>query len=162
MSEQYRGFYDITEDIIKRLKEAGCAVVTFGDTPDYMKSQKSPVTPGAHVSPVGFSTGDTVNTVNLQIWVYDLLTLFKLNQTQADKAEYGDQNIVDALDTTMAIIDKFMKPILSRTVQINSGGYYRLQSAPQWSAEYEEGNNRVSGWVGTINITMQNYTSACN
>ena len=49
MSDQYRGFYDITEDIIERLKVAGCSVVTFGDTPDYMRSQKNPVTPGAHI-----------------------------------------------------------------------------------------------------------------
>jgi len=160
MSDQYRGFYDITEDIIARLKGAGCKVVSFGDTPDYARN-KNTVTPGAHVSPVGFSNNDSVNTVQLEVFVYDLLTLQKLADTLNTAPQYGEFNVVDALDTCMSIIDRFVKQILSRTVQINSGGYYRVQGGPQWNAVYEDGNVRLSGWIGTLSITMQNYTSAC-
>ena len=160
MSEQYRGFYDITEDIIKRLKEAGCKVVSFGDTPDYARD-KNTVTPGAHVSPIGFSNSDTVNTVQIEIFCYDLVTLYKLGDQFGGQPQYGENNNVDALDTCMAIIDRFVKQIASRTVQINSGGYYKVDSGTQWNAVYEDGNTRVTGWIGTLNITMQNYTSAC-
>ena len=160
MSESYRGFYDITEDIIARLKDAGCSVVTFGDTPDYMANQKNPVTPGCHISPIGFSTGD-VNTVQLSLWVYDMTTMVKLDREQSANPIYGDKNTVDNLDTTMSIIDRFIRQIQARTVDMGNGGYYKLTTSPQWSAEYEEGNVRVSGWIGTLNINMQNYTSSC-
>jgi hypothetical protein len=160
MSESYRGFYDLTEDIIKRLKDAGCSVVTFGDTPDYIRSQKNVVTPGAHISPVGFSTND-INTVQLEVFVYDLTTLIKLDIEQSANPIYGENNTVDNLDTCMGIIDRFMRQIQKRTVQLDTGGYYRVQSSPQWSSVYETGNVRLSGWIGTINFSLQNYTSAC-
>ena len=160
MSEIYRGFYDLTENIIARLKTAGCAVVTFGDTPDYMRSQKSPVTPGAHIAPVGFSTNE-VNVVQLEIFVYDITTMIKLDQEQSADPIYGDQNTIDNLDTCMSVIDSFMRPIQDRTIDMGDGGYYKVAASPQWSAVQEEGNVRVSGWIGTINFTMQNYTTSC-
>lgn len=160
MSEKYRGFYDITEDIIRRLKSAGCKVVSFGDTPDYA-NEKNTVTPGAHVSPIGFSNNDTTNTVQLEIFCYDLVTLYKLADQLSQEPQYGENNNIDALDTCMSILDRFVKQILSRTIQLDTGGYYRVNGGPQWNAVYEEGNTRVTGWIGTLSITMQNYTSSC-
>ena len=160
MSEKYRGFYDLTEDLIARLKTAGCAVVTFGDVPDYMRSAKNPVTPGGHISPMGFSTGD-INLVQLEIFVYDLTTLVKLDVEQSANPIYGDNNTIDNLDTCMSVIDAFMRPIQDRTVQIEEGGYYRVQNSPQWNSVYENGDIRISGWIGTVTFSLHNYTSSC-
>lgn len=148
---RYQGFYEITEILIEKLKEAGCKEVTIGSTDGYSR-KKLNVTPQAHIAPVSVQISNNRNsgskTVSLscEVFIFEQITATKLPESGA---KYGHRNEIDALDTTLYICDKFLDS-LSPTIKTDSGGFLRISNGVTFNAALDQGIDEVTGMIGTI------------
>lgn len=160
----YKGFYDILEMLVLELKNKGCKVVTFGDSPEYDR-QKNTVTPAAHIAPMSFSVppfsqanGSLPSTRRFQfeIFIYGLLSHYKEGETGS---AYGYKNTVDVLDESIWIADRFTTGLSGRTKRLGEKGYVRFVGGVTFTPVLDEGDNGVAGVIGTLDIE---FTSAVN
>lgn len=155
------GFYEVMDDIIKRLKGAGCKVVTFGDEPDYARD-KNVVTPAAHISPTSFSvTNSRVSVLGFEIFIYGQIAFHNVKPNNEPK--FGEKNTVDILDESMAIGSRFVSPILERTLQVDgtNNGWIKLQGSIPFTPVYQDGNDSIAGVIGTALFTFTAFNSSC-
>lgn len=155
------GFYTVLTDVIERLKQAGCKVVNFGDSDSYARD-KNLVTPAASISPSSFNPlSGKISSIGLEIFIYGQLAFHKVNTDQDPK--YGEKNEVDVMSESMAIASKFISPMIDRTLEIDgdNGGYLKLQSSVQFTPVTAQGNDSVSGIIGTAVFEFTSFNSSC-
>jgi hypothetical protein len=157
---KYNGFYELISYLISEMISAGCNTVHFGDQSEYERN-KIKAWPMAHISPVSFSVTDGSNRViTLELFVFTKVTLFKLSDEQQQGSEYGQKNNIDALDTTMWVIEQALVKLRARNVLIGTA-YYNLEADPIFTAVTDEGTGDVTGWIGQLNIRMNGNQSKC-
>jgi len=155
---KYIGIYEVVDDLRRRLKLAGCKVVTFGDGQQY-DLEKFTEVPAAHLTPISIDLDGMIKTVTFDLFVYQLKEHYKAENDAVDG--YGMENTIDALDETALILDKFVPPIKERTIELGEGGYYRVRVSSNFSAALVEGNSNLTGWQGTLNLTIHGNVSRC-
>lgn len=152
---KYQGFYEITEYLISKLKDAGVLEVSIGSKSQYTDGKLN-VTPSAHIAPIGATmasnnnTGSATTSLQVEVFIFEQVTGHK--QLRSELGMYGVKNEVDALDSSMYILDKFIKSI-SRSFRTESGGYIRSANSNTFSAVLDQGADEVTGMLGTLSVT---------
>lgn len=155
------GFYTVLTEVIERLEKAGCKVVTFGD-PDAYSRDKNLVTPSASIAPSSFQPmSSKQSSIGLEIFIFGQIAFHKVRTDESPK--FGENNEVDVLAESMAIGSRFLAPFMDRTIQIGdtNGGYLKLQTSVNFIPVTAEGNDSVSGILGTATFEFTSFNSSC-
>jgi hypothetical protein len=159
---RYAGFYEVVKHLSDSLRQAGCLVVTFGDAESY-DQDKITVTPGAHITPVGLAPSNSriavgMTQLTFDVVVYGMNSHHKLSEAQGAGSDEGFTAMLDVLDTTMAIIDKFAAIITNTT---NEDDYSINGTVAGWSYAENIGNSQLIGWQGQVTINIHGGKSRC-
>lgn len=156
------GLYGILEQLDSRLRTSGCKVVTFGDTPDYAQ-EKNIVTPSAHIGPSAFNVL-TIRTssISFEVFIYGQIAFEQGGERKEPSTSiFGqDGNTVDVMHESMMIAENLVKGMLDETIHAGGGIYITLDGSPTFTPVYVEGNDKVAGVIGTIQMSYTNH--ACN
>lgn len=162
------GFYQIITELNTRLKAEGFLIVSFGEEPDYA-NKKNIVTPAAHISPLFYDlnqnarTGNATNSLTIEIFAYEKLTLYKNNEDQIQEADgniYGNTSLFDCIHTIERMINGFYSKIANRTIQLESG-FMRVAAGGSFQIVQSEGLDDVAGLLGQIRINYDMTQSVC-
>lgn len=156
MSNQgVRGFYQITTTIKDNLlNDENVNTVTTGDITKIDLSKQT-IYPLSHILVNNVSQEDQVLRFNISVFCMDVVDVSKDETTDIF---VGNNNEHDVLNTQLAVINKLIETLRSGTLYQSK---YQLDGVVSCEPFYDRFENEVAGWVGTMDILIDNDINIC-
>jgi hypothetical protein len=156
MSNQgVRGFYQITSTIKDNLlNDENVNTVTTGDITKIDLSKQT-IYPLSHILVNNVSQEDQVLRFNISVFCMDIVDVSKDETTDTF---VGNNNEHDVLNTQLAVINKLIETLRSGTLYQSK---YQLDGVVNCEPFYDRFENEVAGWVGTMDILIDNDINIC-
>ena len=156
MSNQgVRGFYQITTTIKDNLlNDENVNTVTTGDITKIDLSKQT-IYPLSHILVNNVSQEDQVLRFNISVFCMDVVDVSKDETTDTF---VGNNNEHDVLNTQLAVINKLIETLRSGTLYQSK---YQLDGVVSCEPFYDRFENEVAGWVGTMDILIDNDINIC-
>jgi|TARA_Y100001938_G_C8054292_1_gene413584 hypothetical protein len=156
MSNQgVRGFYQITTTIKDNLlNDENVNTVTTGDITKIDLSKQT-IYPLSHILVNNVSQEDQVLRFNISVFCMDIVDVSKDETTDTF---VGNNNEHDVLNTQLAVINKLIETLRSGTLYQSK---YQLDGVVSCEPFYDRFENEVAGWVGTMDILIDNDINIC-
>tara|TARA_R100000231_G_scaffold32821_3_gene28650 strand:- start:57 stop:527 length:471 start_codon:yes stop_codon:yes gene_type:complete len=156
MSNQgVRGFYQITTTIKDNLlNDENVNTVTTGDITKIDLSKQT-IYPLSHILVNNVSQEDQVLRFNISVFCMDIVDVSKDETTDIF---VGNNNEHDVLNTQLAVINKLIETLRSGTLYQSK---YQLDGVVSCEPFYDRFENEVAGWVGTMDILIDNDINIC-
>jgi hypothetical protein len=156
MSNQgVRGFYQITSTIKDNLlNDENVNTVTTGDITKIDLSKQT-IYPLSHILVNNVSQEDQVLRFNISVFCMDIVDVSKDETTDTF---VGNNNEHDVLNTQLAVINKLIETLRSGTLYQSK---YQLDGVVSCEPFYDRFENEVAGWVGTMDILIDNDINIC-
>ena len=156
MSNQgVRGFYQITTTIKDNLlNDENVNTVTTGDITKIDLSKQT-IYPLSHILVNNVSQEDQVLRFNISVFCMDIVDVSKDETTDTF---VGNNNEHDVLNTQLAVINKLIENLRSGTLYQSK---YQLDGVVSCEPFYDRFENEVAGWVGTMDILIDNDINIC-
>ncbi len=156
MSNQgVRGFYQITTTIKDNLlNDENVNTVTTGDITKIDLSKQT-IYPLSHILVNNVSQEDQVLRFNISVFCMDIVDVSK---DETINTFVGNNNEHDVLNTQLAVINKLIETLRSGTLYQSK---YQLDGVVSCEPFYDRFENEVAGWVGTMDILIDNDINIC-
>tara|TARA_R100000426_G_scaffold5344_1_gene7533 strand:- start:311 stop:781 length:471 start_codon:yes stop_codon:yes gene_type:complete len=156
MSNQgVRGFYQITTTIKDNLlNDENVNTVTTGDITKIDLSKQT-IYPLSHILVNNVSQEDQVLRFNISVFCMDVVDVSK---DETADIFVGNNNEHDVLNTQLAVINKLIETLRSGTLYQSK---YQLDGVVSCEPFYDRFENEVAGWVGTMDILIDNDINIC-
>tara|TARA_A100001515_G_scaffold42271_1_gene33338 strand:- start:554 stop:1024 length:471 start_codon:yes stop_codon:yes gene_type:complete len=156
MSNQgVRGFYQITTTIKDNLlNDENVNTVTTGDITKIDLSKQT-IYPLSHILVNNVSQEDQVLRFNISVFCMDIVDVSK---DETADIFVGNNNEHDVLNTQLAVINKLIETLRSGTLYQSK---YQLDGVVSCEPFYDRFENEVAGWVGTMDILIDNDINIC-
>ena len=156
MSNQgVRGFYQITTTIKDNLlNDENVNTVTTGDITKIDLSKQT-IYPLSHILVNNVSQEDQVLRFNISVFCMDIVDVSK---DETINTFVGNNNEHDVLNTQLAVINKLIETLRSGTLYQSK---YHLDGVVSCEPFYDRFENEVAGWVGTMDILIDNDINIC-
>ena len=156
MSNQgVRGFYQITTTIKDNLLNyENVNTVTTGDITKIDLSKQT-IYPLSHILVNNVSQEDQVLRFNISVFCMDIVDVSK---DETINTFVGNNNEHDVLNTQLAVINKLIETLRSGTLYQSK---YQLDGVVSCEPFYDRFENEVAGWVGTMDILIDNDINIC-
>ena len=156
MSNQgVRGFYQITTTIKDNLlNDENVNTVTTGDITKIDLSKQT-IYPLSHILVNNVSQEDQVVRFNISVFCMDIVDVSK---DETINTFVGNNNEHDVLNTQLAVINKLIETLRSGTLYQSK---YQLDGVVSCEPFYDRFENEVAGWVGTMDILIDNDINIC-
>lgn len=149
-------FYKITSFIKTLLTDnEEVSTVVFGRTEDKDLYKKS-LYPLVHVNP----RSAPLQSSNVTLFSFEIAVMDQrdLSTTTVDYDKYeGQDNLVDNLNTTYSIINRFITELRLT----NNADYIELESVSDATPIIFKDHNLLDGWLITVTLQMPNNLSIC-
>ena len=150
-----RGFYLLTETIkTNLLADENVNTVTTGDITKIDLSKQT-IYPLSHILVNNVSQEDQVLRFNISVFCMDVVDVSKDETTDTF---VGNNNEHDVLNTQLAVINKLIETLRSGTLYQSK---YQLDGVVSCEPFYDRFENEVAGWVGTMDILIDNDINIC-
>ena len=156
MSNQgVRGFYQITTTIKDNLlNDENVNTVTTGDITKIDLSKQT-IYPLSHILVNNVSQEDQVLRFIISVFCMDIVDVSK---DETINTFVGNNNEHDVLNTQLAVINKLIETLRSGTLYQSK---YQLDGVVSCEPFYDRFENEVAGWVGTMDILIDNDINIC-
>ena len=156
MSNQgVRGFYQITTTIKDNLlNDENVNTVTTGDITKIDLSKQT-IYPLSHILVNNVSQEDQVLRFNISVFCMDIVDVSK---DETINTFVGNNNEHDVLNTQLAVINKLIETLRRGTLYQSK---YQLDGVVSCEPFYDRFENEVAGWVGTMDILIDNDINIC-
>ena len=156
MSNQgVRGFYQITTTIKDNLlNDENVNTVTTGDITKIDLSKQT-IYPLSHILVNNVSQEDQVLRFNISVFCMDIVDVSK---DETINTFVGNNNEHDVLNTQLAVINKLIETLRSGTLYQSK---YQLDGVVSCEPFYDRFEIEVAGWVGTMDILIDNDINIC-
>tara|TARA_B100001939_G_scaffold347558_1_gene369536 strand:- start:3783 stop:4253 length:471 start_codon:yes stop_codon:yes gene_type:complete len=150
-----RGFYLIT-DIIKDnlLNDENVNTVTTGDITKIDLSKQT-IYPLSHIIVNTVTQEEQVLRFNISVICMDIVDVSKDEVTDIF---VGNDNEQDILNTQLAVLNKLIELLRSGSLYTEK---YQLDGVVSCEPFYDRFENEVAGWVGTMDILIDNDIYIC-
>lgn len=150
-----RGFYLIT-DIIKDnlLNDENVNTVTTGDITKIDLSKQT-IYPLSHIIVNTVTQEEQVLRFNISVICMDIVDVSKDEVTDVF---VGNDNEQDILNTQLAVLNKLIELLRSGSLYTEK---YQLDGVVSCEPFYDRFENEVAGWVGTMDILIDNDIYIC-
>lgn len=150
-----KGFYNVTEKIKDTLiAEPFVNTVSFGSIDD-IDLNKSTIFPLSHVIVNNTTVGSNTLTFNISVLAMDIVDISKEEVTDLFK---GNDNEQDVLNTQLAVLNRLIV-ILKRGDLYSEK--YQVQGDVTCEPFVDRFENKLAGWVATIDVVVQNDMTIC-
>ena len=150
-----KGFYNVTEKIKDTLiAEPFVNTVSFGSIDD-VDLNKSTIFPLSHVIVNNTTVGSNTLTFNISVLAMDIVDISKEEVTDLFK---GNDNEQDVLNTQLAVLNRLIV-ILKRGDLYSEK--YQVQGDVTCEPFVDRFENKLAGWVATIDVVVQNDMTIC-
>ncbi len=150
-----RGFYDITEKIKETLLNSPhCNTVTTGDFTK-LDLAKQTMYPLSHIIINNVSQEEQVLRFNISVACMDLVDV---NKNETVDVFIGNNNEHDILNTQLAVLNELVERLRSGNLYTQK---YQLDGVVNCEPFYDRFDNEVAGWVGTMDILIDNGINIC-
>ena len=150
-----KGFYNVTEKIKDTLiAEPFVNTVSFGSIDD-IDLNKSTIFPLSHVIVNNTTVGSNTLTFNISVLSMDIVDISKEEVTDLFK---GNDNEQDVLNTQLAVLNRLIV-ILKRGDLYSEK--YQIQGDVTCEPFVDRFENKLAGWVATIDVVVQNDMTIC-
>jgi len=150
-----RGYYLITQTIKNNLlNDENVNTVTTGDITK-IDLAKQTIYPLSHIIINNVTQEEQVLRFNISVLCMDVVDQSK--DEVIDKF-IGNDNEQDILNTQLAVLNKLIELLRSGTLYQNK---YQLDGAVNCEPFYDRFENEVAGWVGTMDILIDNDINIC-
>jgi hypothetical protein len=150
-----KGFYNVTEKIKDTLiAEPFVNTVSFGSIDD-IDLNKSTIFPLSHVIVNNTTVGSNTLTFNISVLSMDIVDISKEEVTDLFK---GNDNEQDVLNTQLAVLNRLIV-ILKRGDLYSEK--YQVQGDVTCEPFVDRFENKLAGWVATIDVVVQNDMTIC-
>ena len=149
------GFYQITTTIKDNLlNDENVNTVTTGDITKIDLSKQT-IYPLSHILVNNVSQEDQVLRFNISVFCMDIVDVSK---DETINTFVGNNNEHDVLNTQLAVINKLIETLRSGTLYQSK---YQLDGVVSCEPFYDRFENEVAGWVGTMDILIDNDINIC-
>lgn len=150
-----RGFYLITDTIKDNLLlDENVNTVTTGDITK-VDLAKQTIYPLSHIIVNNVTQEEQVLRFNISVICMDIVDVSKDEVTDIF---VGNNNEHDILNTQLAVLNKLVELLRSGTLYTNK---YQLDGIVNCEPFYDRFENEVAGWVGTMDILIDNDINIC-
>lgn len=150
-----KGFYNVTEKIKDTLiAEPFVNTVSFGSIDD-IDLNKSTIFPLSHVIVNNTTVASNTLTFNISVLAMDIVDISKEEVTDLYK---GNDNEQDVLNTQLAVLNRLIV-ILKRGDLYSEK--YQVEGDVSCEPFVDRFENKLAGWVATIDITVENDMTIC-
>lgn len=150
-----KGFYNVTEKIKDTLiAEPFVNTVSFGSIDD-IDLNKSTIFPLSHVIVNNTTVGSNTLTFNISVLAMDIVDISKEEVTDLFK---GNDNEQDVLNTQLAVLNRLIV-ILKRGDLYSEK--YQVEGDVTCEPFVDRFENKLAGWVATIDVVVQNDMTIC-
>jgi len=150
-----RGFYLITDTIKDNLlNDDNVNTVTTGDITK-IDLAKQTIYPLSHIIVNNVTQEEQVLRFNISVICMDIVDQSKDEVTDIF---VGNDNEHDILNTQLAVLNKLIELLRSGTLYQNK---YQLDGSVNCEPFYDRFENEVAGWVGTMDILIDNDINIC-
>lgn len=150
-----RGFYLITDTIKDNLLlDENVNTVTTGDITK-VDLAKQTIYPLSHIIVNNVTQEEQVLRFNISVICMDIVDVSKDEVTDIF---VGNNNEQDILNTQLAVLNKLVELLRSGTLYTNK---YQLDGTVNCEPFYDRFENEVAGWVGTMDILIDNDINIC-
>lgn len=150
-----KGFYNVTEKIKDTLiAEPFVNTVSFGSLDD-IDLNKSTIFPLSHVIVNNTTVGSNTLTFNISVLTMDIVDISKEEVTDL---YIGNDNEQDVLNTQLAVINRLVT-ILKRGDLYSEK--YQVEGDVNCEPFVDRFENKLAGWVATIDVVVQNDMTIC-
>ena len=150
-----RGFYLITDTIKDNLlNDENVNTVTTGDITK-IDLAKQTIYPLSHIIVNNVTQEEQVLRFNISVICMDIVDQSK--EETIDRFR-GNNNEQDVQNTQLAVLNKLIELLRSGTLYQNK---YQLDGSVNCEPFYDRFENEVAGWVGTMDILIDNDINIC-
>ena len=150
-----KGFYNVTKKIKDTLiAEPFVNTVSFGSLDD-IDLNKSTIFPLSHVIVNNTTVGSNTLTFNISVLTMDIVDISK---EEVVDLYIGNDNEQDVLNTQLAVINRLVT-ILKRGDLYSEK--YQVEGDVNCEPFVDRFENKLAGWVATIDVVVQNDMTIC-
>lgn len=151
-----RSFYDITQKIKDTLLDSPQVnTVTTGDLTK-LDLSKQTMYPLSHIIINNVSQEEQVLRFNISVACMDLVDVSK---DETVDIFTGNNNEHDVLNTQLAVLNELIEKLRSGDLYTQK---YQLDGVVDCEPFYDRFDNEVAGWVGTMEILIDNGINICD
>ena len=151
-----KGFYNVTEQLKDTLiAEPFVNTVTFGSLDDVDLSKQS-IFPLAHLIVNSTSVSTKTLRFNISILAMDIVDISK---EKTDDVFLGNDNEQDVFNTQLALITRIVNKLQRGDLYTD---LYQVEGEVSCEPFVDRFENKLSGWVATFDILVQNDMTICN
>jgi len=151
-----RSFYDITQKIKDSLLDSPQVnTVTTGDLTK-LDLSKQTMYPLSHIIINNVSQEEQVLRFNISVACMDLVDVSK---DETVDIFTGNNNEHDVLNTQLAVLNELIEKLRSGDLYTQK---YQLDGIVDCEPFYDRFDNEVAGWVGTMEILIDNGINICD
>jgi hypothetical protein len=151
-----RSFYDITQKIKDTLLDSPQVnTVTTGDLTK-LDLSKQTMYPLSHIIINNVSQEEQVLRFNISVACMDLVDVSK---DETVDIFTGNNNEHDVLNTQLAVLNELIEKLRSGDLYTQK---YQLDGIVDCEPFYDRFDNEVAGWVGTMEILIDNGINICD
>jgi hypothetical protein len=151
-----KGFYNLTEQLKSSLiDEPFVNTVTFGSLDDIDLSKQS-IFPLAHIIVNSTSVGTKTLRYNISILAMDIVDMSKKQTTDIF---IGNDNEQDVFNTQIALITRIVNKLQRGDLYSN---LYQVEGEVSCEPFVDRFENKLAGWVATLDVLVQNDMTICD
>jgi len=151
-----KGFYNLTEQLKSSLiDEPFVNTVTFGSLDDIDLSKQS-IFPLAHIIVNSTSVGTKTLRYNISILAMDIVDISKKQTTDIFT---GNDNEQDVFNTQIALITRIVNKLQRGDLYSN---LYQVEGEVSCEPFVDRFENKLAGWVATLDVLVQNDMTICD
>ena len=151
-----RGFYDIMDKIKDQLLDSPHVnTVTTGDLTK-LDLSKQTMYPLSHLILNNVVQEEQVLRFNISVVCMDIVDISKEETVDIFR---GNNNEHDVLNTQLAVLNELIERLRSGNLYTTK---YQLDGVANCEPFYDRFDNEVAGWVGTMDILVDNGINICN
>jgi hypothetical protein len=151
-----KGFYNLTEQLKSSLiDEPFVNTVTFGSLDDIDLSKQS-IFPLAHIIVNSTSVGTKTLRYNISILAMDIVDISKKQTTDIF---IGNDNEQDVFNTQIALITRIVNKLQRGDLYSN---LYQVEGEVSCEPFVDRLQNKLAGWVATLDVLVQNDMTICD
>jgi hypothetical protein len=151
-----KGFYNLTEQLKSSLiDEPFVNTVTFGSLDDIDLSKQS-IFPLAHIIVNSTSVGTKTLRYNISILAMDIVDISKKQTTDIF---IGNDNEQDVFNTQIALITRIVNKLQRGDLYSN---LYQVEGEVSCEPFVDRFENKLAGWVATLDVLVQNDMTICD
>lgn len=150
-----KGFYNVSQKIKDTLiAEPFVNTVSFGSIDD-IDLNKSTIFPLSHVIVNNTTVGSNTLTFNISVLAMDIVDISKEEVTDIF---IGNDNEQDVLNTQLAVLNRLVSTLKRGDLYSEK---YQVQGDVNCEPFVDRFENKLAGWVATIDVVVQNDMTVC-